>query len=211
MNAAGGDVSDLQNAYKGAFLGSVWADDTLSFDNTSLPAFPIGMPGSSEYQLWFDTQSNLGLCIGSTILSALKAAGNITSHSYSWWWGQNGANENAQMDGSIVLGGYDKAKTSGAGYTRDLVPPDSGCLSGMRVTVSSLLLNFPNGTVSNWLGEDQISACLQPDFPALITMEISLYNKFERLTGTQNITFPQALGRAAGPLFPADNVYATCA
>ncbi|KAK3686415.1 hypothetical protein LTR37_019846 [Vermiconidia calcicola] len=169
--------------------------------------FPLGMPGF--FSDGGATQNMLGLGINSTVLNALQAAGKIASRSYSYWWGQMGAPENVQMDGSIVFGGYDMAKVSGTPYTKSLINPEVNCGSGMRVTISDLILGFPNGTQGSILGHKQIFACLTPDFPVLMTMpEDPYYRIFEGLTGTNNIGIGGGYGiDAPGALYPPDEVY----
>jgi hypothetical protein len=104
------------------------------------------------------------------------------------------------MDGSVVFGGYDRAKTSGTRYTQNLVLPQVNCLSGMRVTISDLRLDFPNGTVTSILGHKQINACLQPDYPVLMTIPADpYYDTFESLTHTRSIGSQLANEITAGP------------
>jgi hypothetical protein len=187
VEAAGGDPSDVQRTLGQHYWDSAWMNDGLSFSNVSLPAFPIGIPEMSSGGP-FDTQQNIGLGINSTLLSTLQQTGQIASRTWSFYWGQDGAAAGDQSDGSITFGGYDKAKTSGNGYTQDLVLPEENCQSGMRVTISDLSLDFPNGTATSLTGHRQIFACLQPDFPALVTIpEDPYYNEFEALTHTHNV------------------------
>ena len=189
---AGGDPSDIERALGTHIWVNAWANDVLSFKGISLPDFALGMPGW-DFGGNFDTQSVVGLGVNSTLLSALEAAGKISSKSWSWWWGQTGATEDVQMDGSIVFGGYDKAKTVGDRYTQKLTTNALGCPSGMSVSLTDVVLNFPNGTQSSMLSPNQLSACLQPDFTYLISLpESPYYDNFEDLTQTSN------LGRAGG-------------
>jgi hypothetical protein len=167
----------------------------------------MGMPGY-DYAAQFDTQNNIGFGVNSTFLNALQAAGKIASRSYSWWWGRTGATEDAQMDGAIVFGGYDRAKVTGKPYTQNLIPPEVNCQSGMRMTISDLILNFPNGTLASILQHKQISACLQPDFPVLMTLPTDpYYETFEQLTNTHNVGSGGGSGiDAVGYLYPPNKV-----
>ena len=111
------------------------------------------------------------------------------------------------MDGLIVFGGYDRAKTTGNRYTQKLVPPEVNCESGMRVTMSDLKLDFPNGTISSVLGRNQIPFCLQPDYPVLMTLpQYPYYNTFQSLTDTHNIGTGGVSGLGAGPLYVPGSV-----
>ena len=155
----------------------------------------------------FDTQHNIGLGANSTFLTALQKSGNIASSVWSWYWGKDFATPSAQMAGSLILGGYDKAKTIGPASTQNMVPREENCQSGMRVTISDLKLDLPNSTTS-LLGHKQISACLQPDFPVLMTLpEDPYYNAFESLTHMDSVGSEIVDGITAGPLYLPDELY----
>ena len=201
VEAAGGDPSDVQRTLGQHYWESTWAKDGLEFSNVSLPEFAIGMPQMSSGSI-FDSQHNIGLGSNSTFLRSLRQTGRIASRTWSWYWGQDGVTGKNQMDGSIIFGGYDKAKTTGSRYTQNLVLPEENCQSGMRLTVTDVRLDFPNGTTTGILGNKQILACLQPDFPVLLTMpEDPYYNNFQSLTQTQYVAKTLANGISAGPVY----------
>lgn len=201
VEAAGGDPSDVQRTLGQHYWESAWANDDIRLGNASLLQFPIGMPQMSSGSI-FDAQHNIGLGSNSTILNALLKSGRIASKTWSWYWGLEGVSGESQLDGSLVLGGYDKAKTIGSRYTQDLVLPEENCQSGMRLTVTDVRLDFPNGTTTGVLGDKQILACLQPDFPVLMTMpEDPYYNNFQSLTHTQYVATTLANGISAGPIY----------
>ena len=62
----------------------------------------------------------------------------------------------------------------------------------MLVTVSDLVLGFPNGTsvsLFDGLRSSAMSVCIVPDYPVLMTLPRDPYfNKFEDLTGTRMIS-----------------------
>lgn len=185
--AAGGDPTDTFRQIQTHIWYSDWATDDLRLGNTTLGDFPIGMPGFDIGEQ-FDTQGNIGLGQNSTVLNALKAANHISSRSYSYWWGKNSAAPGNAMDGQIVFGGYDAAKVTGPNLTEKLLPWSLTCPSGMMITISSLLLGFPNGTKADMLSPSVIPACLQPDFPVLITPKYEPYfEAFINFTNTNYI------------------------
>lgn len=138
-----------------------------------------------------------GLSSNSTLLSALLTAGQVASRSYSWWWGLNGAS--LQIDGSIVFGGYDAAKTIAPNYSTSLQPSTGHCQGGMYVEVLNMTLDFPNGTISALMtsaSPGPFTACLQPDEPVVMALhEDPYFNVFQDLVQTPYI------GREANPSF----------
>lgn len=120
-------------------------------------------------------QGDLGMGNNSTLLNALKAAGRIATRSYSYWYGFAGAPSVARKDGQFVLGGYDAGQiVASSNYTKKVTPVAYNC--NMRVTISNLILNFPNGTNHDLLaGEPTFDACLNPSTPVLLKL---LYNPY---------------------------------
>lgn len=143
--AAGGSPSDTDRTEGLHIWDSSWTLDDLGAGNITLDEYPIGSPGF-DFGAQHHPQGALGLCSNSTLLSTLKDAGHISSRSYGYWWGENGATSNAQMDGSLVLGGYDAAKTQGPNITIALRKPTLSCMSGMFMPISDLVMQFPNST-----------------------------------------------------------------
>lgn len=152
--AAGASASDTDRALGLHIWESSWTLDDLGAGNVTLDGFPIGMPGF-DYGEQYHPQGAIGLGLNSTLLSTLKDSGHISSRSYGYWWGEDGATSNAQMDGSIVLGGYDAAKIQGSNITGSLKTPTMSCMSGMHMTITDIVMQFPNSTrssiiVSSW-------------------------------------------------------------
>lgn len=175
---------------------SLWAKDSLAFNsNLTLENFPLGIP-RTDWGGFYDPQMVLGMGPNSTILSALKAAGKVSSRTWSFFWGLTGATPNVQMPGSFVLGGYDRAKVTGNNHTQPLSSLKPTCKTGMLVTIVDMQLNFPNGTspsLFNGTLSAAMSACIQPDFPVIMTMPYDpYYAYFMELAGG---TF---LGRSLG-------------
>lgn len=169
---------------------SDWAKDTLRAGNTTLDDFPIGMPGF-EFGGIFDTQANIGLGRNSTLLNALREKGHISSRTYSFWWGINSASPSNSMDGQLVLGGYDAAKVMGPNITQKLLPSAVQCGSGMYVTVTNMIMGFPNGTKADMLAPSLYSACIQLDWPTVASFRYDPFmERFENDTGTFQDTTP---------------------
>lgn len=185
--AAGGDVNDTDRTVATHVWINAFATDDIMIGNTTLSGFPVGMPGY-DVGAQFDTQANIGLGRNSTILNALKDAGHVASRTYSYWWGLDTTSSSVAMDGQLVLGGYDSAKIMGPNVTLPLQPWTLTCPSGMYVTVTGLVLEFPNGTDADLLAGDSFVACLQLDFPVVTTLKGSPYYKqFENYTDTSYV------------------------
>ncbi|KAI0454096.1 aspartic peptidase domain-containing protein [Xylaria acuta] len=164
-------------------------------ENVTLDEFAIGVALSDWLEQGYHPMMALGLGSNSTILSALKAGNQIASRVWSMFYGLTGGNENAQLDGVLVLGGYDQAKVSGRGYTLDL-QPDPRCGTQMLVTIGDMILHFPNGTDHSIVapGGGGFTACITPDFPGLMTLAYDPYFQ-EFQTATNASITDRSLGQ----------------
>lgn len=164
-----------------------WREDALRFgNNTSLPSFGFGIPQQDLNQA-FTSQSQLGLGRNSSFLRALVSAGDIGTEAYSMFWGLVGGPAEKQTRGSLVLGGLDKSLIADQNdnFTASLFQ-GSNCGTGMIVTISDILLNWPNGTdMSVFMGSQSaaIQACISPSFAGLMSLPLSYYDKFWSLAG----------------------------
>lgn len=136
------------------------------------------------------SEGYLGLFANSTFLRALKQAGHIASLSYSWWWGIDYGD--SPMDGSIVFGGYDAAKTTGMNYTGTIDQSVVQCHGGMYATVSDMSIGFTNGTSASIMAGTTAKApftvCLVPDWNVVMSFQSDPYfTLFEELTETNYI------------------------
>jgi hypothetical protein len=158
--AAGASSSDTDRTEGLHIWDSSWTMDDLGVGNITLKDYPVGSPGF-EFGGQYHPQGALGIGPNSTLLSNLKDAGQIASRSYGYWWGENGATSNAQMDGSLILGGYDAAKTQGPNITIALRTPSVSCMSGMFLPISDLVMRFPNSTRASIIVVSD-SSCVGP-------------------------------------------------
>lgn len=199
VDEAGADPSDILNGLRGNFVATnstlmVFLTDELRLNaNTSLRNYPIGLPNDDIGQQQAEPQAILGLGQNSTILSALKSAGQIASRSYGFFYGLTGLTTSAQLDGSLVLGGYDRAKTFGPNVTSPLTDV-AQCRSQMMVTVTGISLNWPNRTNSQMFSRegDAFRACLIPDYPLVMSLPSEV---FQRINSNFDASF---VGRSNG-------------
>lgn len=154
--------------------------------SVTLEDFPFGIVLGDWGEQGYYPQAALGLGPNSTLLSTLIDSGTITSRAWSWFWGLNGPSASTQLSGSLVLGGYHKAKVSGTGYTQALSTDSDRCDTGLFATLTDILVNFVDGTSSSLFPQSASTlqaACLNPAYPTLTTMPLDPYfDNFETLT-----------------------------
>jgi hypothetical protein len=158
---------------------SMITDNITLNSNFTMGNFPMGIAQEDWGEQGYHPQMAIGLGSNSTILNALKAAGKIASRSWSMFYGRIGGTSSTQLDGNFVFGGYDRAKVTGQNYTSYLTNSQTTtCTTRMIVSITDLVLNFPNGTNYSLMGgiaANAISACLVPDYPVLMTLPLDPY------------------------------------
>jgi hypothetical protein len=203
--------SDLFDTFSQNISGPV-GYDTVSFGtNTSLNGFPLRI-ASKGIDL-STNQVQIGLGFNSTLLAALKQTGRIASRTWSYWYGYVGGEVSAQMDGQLVLGGYDSKKIKPERKHVGQIAYTDQCYTGMTVTVSKMFLNFPNGSSPNIMdtaeagGSGLMTACLCPTCTLFMALPLDPYfARYEKWTGSVNV------GRSTGinfwtMLYESDDVF----
>ena len=160
----------------------IFGTDVIHFNlSTSLQTFPIHIPRNRNAL----NMNTLGFGPDSTILNGLRNSGIIASRTWSILWGLTGVDSVHQMDGSLVIGGYDAAKIQGENHTSPL-QVDQNCPSNLLVTVTNIEMEAAaNGSVMSIMGGQKghaIQMCITPDYP-LITISEQLWNIFQELAG----------------------------
>ena len=170
--------------------------DTLKINpNVSLVDFPVGIyRGASSYD-GSPRHNIFGLGANSTAMRAMAAAGEVASATLGFFQGWTGANIPYQMDGSLVLGGYDQAKISGPNVTLPM-NYDVACDSGFLVSITDITMNLKNGSNPSIMGSSQgsaIKACVMPEVD-YISISNDIWDTF------LNISMNQETGRSGGPI-----------
>lgn len=178
--------------------------ETAQFNfNTTLRNFPLAIIRDSPI---IGGNNALGLDRGSTLLNALVNAKLIGSRTWSLFWGQAGADAHTQMDGSLVLGGYDAAKTTGSNPTVYIAHSKSFHL---LITISAIKMNFPNGTNINILGTqhgDAMPMSVTPSEP-IILIPNDIWYRFKANAGGTYLN--RSLGlNVWGEVYDVNEVYA---
>ena len=170
----------------------LWGSDVLGVTpQTSLDSYLMRVsrgPG--------ETMNTLGLGRNSTLLNELVDGGLISSKTWGFWQGWTGAESINQIDGSLILGGYDADKTTGPNYTFPTSTEDSFTADCYLVTVIDIKMNFENGTSLSLWGPSKSKeekACVLPHFEVLSLPE-DVWDLFLELSGSTYI------GRSVSPL-----------
>lgn len=96
------------------------------------------------------------------------------------YWGRTGGTANTQQDGAFIFGGYDRAKVTGRNYTQALSFANAQCATQMLVSITDIVVNFPNGTDKSLMKDGPepakaMPACILPDYPTLLTIPFDPY------------------------------------
>lgn len=179
--------------------------DTLHLNaSTSTSEFPIHIPRTRHMST---LMNSLGLGRDSTILNALYKSGTIASRSWSVFAGLTGATADHQMDGNLVLGGYDSAKFTGENYTERLTS-NPACGTSLVATVTNMEIESAGQSV-RLLNEQLGSAirfCIDPAFP-IITIPEEAGDVF-RAKSSVTDELGRSLGlNLFGLLYAANSVY----
>lgn len=138
-------------------------------------------------------QNILGLARNSTLLNRLSSDGLIASRAWGYYQGWTGAETQHQLDGSLVLGGYDEAKTIGKNASF-FFGGEGTCNSGLSFTISDIKMNFLNGTHVSIIDPSPgsaMGACLSFSYP-LVSLPVDMWNSFVQFSEVN------VLGRALG-------------
>ena len=191
---AGGASSEITTA--GTELGvgklvstSVGGTDSFSLGSDepfTVEKFPFGIP-RLRWDNGYTMLHALGLGSNSTFINSLMSTGLLASRVWSIYWGHMWVGH--PIDGSVVLGGYDKDKVIGRNYTGKLDYDEvTGCWTGMKVTVSDIQVNFRDGRdVSIFPPNLALPCCIVPQRQLLMEVPRVIRDNFEAETGTKHI------------------------
>ncbi|KAI9792120.1 MAG: hypothetical protein M1833_001268 [Piccolia ochrophora] len=208
--AAGAAMESGETPETTGDASQVWGTDVVHFNSTiSADSTPLGIAKDGGLSM-----NTLGLGRNSTFMNSLLEAEQIMSRGWALFWGLDGGLPAAQMDGSLVLGGYDRAKMAGGNFTTALAE-DEFCSTRLLVTISDIALDFANGTSTSLLGPARGSSqqfCITPDYP-LITIPYDVWLEFAaRAGGTlgggdRNDNRSSSPINSWGMVYEADDVY----
>ncbi|KAK1830852.1 aspartic peptidase domain-containing protein [Podospora conica] len=190
--SAGGASQEITTAgteigVKRLISTSLSGQDRLDVGSSGFVNLPLGIP-RLRWDNGYTTLHALGLGSNSTYLNALVQAGKIPSRVWSLFWGRMWTDVGA-MDGSLVLGGYDREKVIGRNFTQPLdYSEETGCWTGMKVTVNNLLVNFRNGSDFSIMPRNSaVQCCIVPQRQLLLEAPSGIVDAFESATQMKNI------------------------
>ena len=160
---------------------NVWGRDVLRVGETIIEDHPLSIM-RKPYEM-----NTLGLGTNSTIINSLHASDLIKSKSWGLFYGLIGSESASQMDGTIVLGGYDRAKVSGSNHTDGLAIDDL-CTSRLRVFLTDISVDSIDGHGTTSIFDNSntgASWCIQPDFGG-ISIPATTWDSFQNATNTHS-------------------------
>ncbi|KAK3293761.1 aspartic peptidase domain-containing protein [Chaetomium fimeti] len=162
---------------------SLAGTDSFAAGGNDAVTIPVGIP-RFQWDGGFTVAHALGLGPNSTYLNALVAARKIPSRVWSIFWGRMWTGS-ADMDGSIVLGGYDQEKVIGRNFTEKLDYSESmGCWTGMKVTIVDVIANFPHAAdVSIMSANSAVRSCIVPQRQLLWEAQADIVTDLRKRTG----------------------------
>lgn len=164
------------------------ATDTIYLNgSTALKDFPVGI--NRAFHLLGLSNSFIGLNTNSTAMKALIASGRIFSNTVGMYYGWDGTIPSTSIDGSLVLGGYDRAKVDGARYGINpaySINPAPGCLNGLQLRIDDITVDFSNGTSGSILENMRATkrGCINT-YQEGIGITPKLWDKFQALTRSE--------------------------
>ncbi|CAK7210117.1 hypothetical protein SBRCBS47491_000662 [Sporothrix bragantina] len=179
------------------------ADNLRLNGNITLDGFPLGVALSDWGEQAYTPMMGIGLGTNSTLLNWLVSSGQIASRSWSYFWGRAtvpGASStpSEQLDGSVVFGGYDRAKVTGDKFTQPMTSSEPNCPSQLVVTITNIELNFSNGSDASIFpasSSTAITACLTPALSTLMWIPFDPY--FDKMMNLTNNNVYD-IGRSVG-------------
>jgi hypothetical protein len=167
---------------------SNWTKDDITLqDNSILPQYEFALRTFSVNE--FVHKGEIGLGRSSTFLKTLSDNKNISSKSYSFFWGNEVTSE--PRDGSLTLGGYDQALLAeGPNITAKFTTDDRKCKEGMIVTLTSLGLQTSGGTTRDaWEGLPDLRVCVIAATSNIMSIPVEYWDPIQTIMGVERYPF----------------------
>ncbi|KAH7068367.1 aspartic peptidase domain-containing protein [Paraphoma chrysanthemicola] len=178
--------SDTANNVARTFddTASNWTKDDIRLqDNGVLPQYEFALRTGSVNE--FVHKGELGLGRTSTFLKTLSDNKNISSRSYSFFWGNEVTKE--PRDGSLTLGGYDQALVAdGPNITTKFTVDEAKCREGIIVSLTSLSLQ-PTGGASQeaWDSLSDLRVCVIASTSNIMSIPAAYWDPIQSIMGVE--------------------------
>ena len=159
--------------------------DALLLDpGLSLTQFPLRI--NREFDYLAKSYNYVGLRPTSLLMKTLVTGTQVSSNSIGYYSGWDGADITNDVDGSLVLGGYDRAKIAGHNATRSIRTADTqDCLNGFKLSLTDISLNLRDGRNISLMNTSDVghTACIDTVSDS-IRLTPSLWSNFLRSSGS---------------------------
>ncbi|KAF6825795.1 hypothetical protein CMUS01_09678 [Colletotrichum musicola] len=145
--------------------------------NVTLDNFQMGIVRGEWNDLRSKPLMSFGLGTNSSLLRLLRSSGKISSRTWSFFWGR-GFGMSSQQDGSLIFGGYDRAKVMGERYTTKFTPNHPNCSSQLVVNVTDLTVHLSDGRHASIFPSKPghiMPTCISPSSPVLMALNLDPY------------------------------------
>ena len=180
----------------------LWGTDVFAVTPAlNMSNFPLGVSRNQG-----ETMNSLGLSRNSTIMNALVQNGDLAARVWSFWQGWTGAEPEHQIDGNLILGGYDAEKVMGPNITLPTGQPEQPYKGCYLVTVTDIRMNLKNGSSPSLFGSNNalaLKACVEPHFTANSIPE-DLWDSFLSISGSTYVGRSTSVIAFWGMLIEAD-------
>lgn len=150
--------------------------------------------------------NSLGLGRNSTLLNALVDNRMIAAKTWGFWRGWTGTEPQYQIDGNLVLGGYDAEKITGPNITLPTSAADNLNTDCYLATVTDIKMNLKNGSSPSLFGPNRATvmrACVEPHFDTL-SLSQSMWESFLAISGSTYVNRSDSVIAFYGMLIEAE-------
>jgi hypothetical protein len=179
--------NDVANMVVHTFDNNIanWTRDDIKLqDNITLPQFEFALNTGSVNS--FVHKGELGMGKSSTLLKTLIERSNISSNSYSFFWGSEVTKE--PRDGSLTLGGFDQALIAEGPNVTVPFTDEPKCKEGIIVTLTSLGLTSAGGARDAWDGLPDLRVCVIATTSNIMSIPAQYWDPIESIMGVERVT-----------------------
>lgn len=175
----------IQSSGSSESADDTFTDTVLLNPGLTLTRFPIRLNRVFD-NLWH-SYKYVGLTPTSLLMKSLVTSTQVSSNSIGYSSGWDGGDIPHDVDGSLVLGGYDRAKNAGRSATQSIAMTDKihDCPNGFKLRLTDISLNLRNGrNISMMNSSDVVQTACIATVSDSIRLTPSLWSNFLRSSGS---------------------------